>query len=91
LPTSAAAYYGAGKSPVESYAFWSNSAPGLNLGIDIRVKDLDYPALRRLIDQRHDVAPYYYGDFYPLSDGNSPRWWMHKLPGAEFTLVCHNS
>lgn len=60
-------YYGGGKTPIESYPFWSNSAPGLGLGIDIREKELDYPALRRLIEQRAKVSPYYYGDFYPLT------------------------
>ena len=84
VASSAAAYYGGGKSPVESYAFWSNSAPGLNLGIDIRAKDLDYPALRRLLDQRRDVAPYYYGDFYPLTPYNLDKslWiaWQFDCP-----------
>ena len=60
-------YYGGGKTLVEPYAFWSNSAPGLGLGIDIREKKLDYPALRRLLEQRRNTSPYYYGDFYPLT------------------------
>ncbi len=62
-----ASYYNQGRLPVEPYAFWSNSAPCLGLGIDIRVKDNDYPALRRLIQQRAKITPYYYGDFYPLT------------------------
>ena len=31
-----AGYYGGGLTPVEPYAFWSNVAPSLGSGIDIR-------------------------------------------------------
>ena len=62
-----ASYYGGGKTPVEPYAFWSNAAPSLGFGIDIRVKDLDYAALRRLVGQWRSTSPYYYGDYYPLT------------------------
>ncbi|MEN6334684.1 MAG: GH36 C-terminal domain-containing protein, partial [Phycisphaerales bacterium] len=58
---------GSGRTPVEPYAFWSNAAPSLGLGIDARLKDLDYPALRGLIGQWRQVSPDYYGDFYPLT------------------------
>ena len=61
-----AGYYGGGKTPVEPYAFWSNTAPSLGFGIDIRVRDLDYDALRRLVAQWRQVCKYYYSDFYPL-------------------------
>jgi len=67
VATRNAPYYGSGRTPVEPYAFWSNAAPGLGLGIDVRLKDLDYPALRRLIGQWRQVSPDYYGDFYPLT------------------------
>lgn len=73
----AAPYYGGGWTPVEPYAFWSNAAPSLGFGIDIRVKDLDYDTLRRLVAQWRQVSPYYYGDYYPLtpySQGNDV--WM---------------
>jgi alpha-galactosidase len=74
---SSAAYYGGGKTPVEPYAFWSNSAPSLGSGIDVRVKDLDYPTLRRLLEQRRQTAPFYYGDFYPLMPYSLERGvWM---------------
>jgi alpha-galactosidase len=61
-----AGYYGGGKTPVEPYAFWSNTAPSLGSGIDIRVKEIDYAALRRLVGQWRSISPYYYGDYYPL-------------------------
>jgi len=62
-----APYYGGGWTPVEPYAFWSNAAPSLGFGIDIRVKDLDYDTLRRLVAQWRQISPYYYGDYYPLT------------------------
>jgi len=62
-----AGYYGGGRTPVEPYAFWSNAAPSLGSGIDIRVKEIDYDALRRLVKQWRQISPCYYGDFYPLT------------------------
>ena len=62
-----ASYYGSGKTPVEPYAFWSNVSPSLGFGIDMRVPDLDYAALRRLVGQWRQVSANYYGDFYPLT------------------------
>ena len=52
-----AAYYGGGATPVQPYAFWSNVAPGLNCGFDVRVKTLDYAALRTLFNQYRAVSP----------------------------------
>jgi alpha-galactosidase len=62
-----ASYYGSGHTPVEPYAFWSNAGQSTGFGIDIRLKDLDYDAIRRLIGQWRQIAPNYYGDFYPLT------------------------
>ena len=62
-----APYYGSGLTPVEPYAFWSNAAPGFGFGIDLRIKELDYATLRRLVDQWKRLSPNYYGDFYPLT------------------------
>jgi alpha-galactosidase len=62
-----APYYGSGPTPVEPYAFWSNAGQSTGFGIDIRLKDLDYDKLRRLISQWRQIAPNYYGDFYPLT------------------------
>jgi len=79
-----APYYGGGPTPVEPYAFWSNAAPSLGCGIDIRVKELDYPALRRLLAQWRKIAPNYYGDFYPLTPYSlgSTDWiaWQFNRP-----------
>lgn len=72
-----AGYYGGGWTPVESYAFWSNTAPSTVLGMDMRVRDIDYPALRGLVEQWRSVAEMYYGDFYPLTGYSLERAdWM---------------
>jgi alpha-galactosidase len=86
VATRNASYYGSGRTPVEPYAFWSNTGQGLGLGIDIRLKDLDYPVLRRLLGQWRQIAPNYYGDFYPLTTWtrDSTVWmaWQFDRPEA---------
>ncbi len=67
VATRNASYYGSGPTPVEPYAFWSNVAPSLGLGIDVRLHELDYVTLRRLIAAWRTIAPDFYGDFYPLT------------------------
>jgi len=62
-----APYYGSGHTPVEPYAFWSNAGQSVGFGLDVRLKDLDYAAIRRLIDRWRQINPNYYGDFYPLT------------------------
>jgi alpha-galactosidase len=62
-----APYYGSGLTPVEPYAFWSNVSPSLGFGIDMRVREIDYAALRRLIGEWREMNPNYHGDFYPLT------------------------
>jgi alpha-galactosidase len=62
-----APYYGSGFTPVEPYAFWSNVSPSLGFGVDMRVREIDYAALRRLISEWREMNPNYYGDFYPLT------------------------
>lgn len=72
-----APYYGGGYSPVEPYAFWSNTSPSINFGFDMRVKEIDYAALRTLIEQWRAISPNYYGDYYPLTKYSlDPADWM---------------
>ena len=78
-----AGYYGGGLTPVEFYAFWSNVAPSLGSGIDIRVKEIDYDALRRLIGQWRNTNANYYGDYYPLTEYSRANnvwiaWQFHR-------------
>jgi alpha-galactosidase len=65
--TRKAPYYGSGYTPVEPYAFWSNAGQSFGCGFDMRVKELDYAALRRLFGQWRQTSASYYGDFYPLT------------------------
>lgn len=86
-----AGYYGSGKTPVEPYAFWSNASPSLGFGIDMRVPDLDYAALRRLVAQWRRMIPNYYGDFYPLTswtrDNTAWMAWQFDRPEAGEGIV----
>jgi alpha-galactosidase len=81
-----APYYGGGLTPVQPYAFWSNVAPSTNCGFDMRVKEIDYAALRKLFDAWRNVAPNYYGDFYPLTKYSLDKdaWiaWQFDRPEA---------
>jgi alpha-galactosidase len=91
VATRNASYYGSGRTPVEPYAFWSNACQGFGLGIDVRLQDLDYPALRRLIGQWRQISPNYYGDFYPLTpwtrDNTSWIAWQFDRPEAGEGMV----
>ena len=86
-----APYYGSGLTPVEPYAFWSNAAPSFGCGFDMRVKELDYEALRRLFGQWCKVSVNYYGDFYPLTPSSRDKtvWiaWQFDRPEAGAGLV----
>ncbi len=86
VATRNAPYYGSGPTPVEPYAFWSNVSPSLGFGIDFRVKELDYAALRRLVGQWRQISPNYYGDFYPLTswtrDDQAWMAWQFDRPEA---------
>jgi len=82
---SGAPYYGAGKTTVEPYAFWSNACPAIGCGVDMREREIDYPSLRRLISQwREHLAPNYYGDYYPLTpySQESNVWIAWQFDGA---------
>ncbi len=41
------------------------------MGYDSRRKDLDFALLRKLVAQRDQVVPNYYGDYYPLTPWNA--------------------
>ena len=79
-----APYYGSGYTPVEPYAFWSNVSQSLGCGFDVRVKELDYAALRRLFGQWRQISANYYGNFYPLTPWtrNKTVWmaWQFDRP-----------
>jgi alpha-galactosidase len=44
---------------------------------DVRRKDLDYALIRRVLGQWKQYAPYYFGDYYPLTPYTlDPAAWM---------------
>jgi alpha-galactosidase len=79
-----AGYYGGGKTPVEPYAFWSNVAPSISCGMDIRVREIDWAAMRNLVSQWRQISPCYYGDYYPLTpySRDDTQWigWQFDVP-----------
>jgi alpha-galactosidase len=79
------------RTPVEVYAFWSQGAPSLVVGIDSRLKDNDCSVWHRVIEQRKTIAQYYYGDFYPLTSYSLDKtaWigWQFNCPESQEGMV----
>jgi len=78
-----APYYGGGYTPVDAYAFWSNAAPSLGCGVDMRVKEIDYSTLRKLFADWRRMSAFYYGDYAPLTpysqaDDAWIAWQFHR-------------
>jgi alpha-galactosidase len=79
-------YFGSNTVPVDTvdaYGIRSGHAMSVVLGYDLRRKDLDYPLLRKLAQEVRLVAPYYYGDYYPLtpyslSEDTWIAWQFHR-------------
>jgi alpha-galactosidase len=55
------------RDAVDVYAVRSAVGTRLGLGFDVRLPDLDWPLLQRLVDEWRRTAPLLYGDFYPLT------------------------
>jgi alpha-galactosidase len=60
-------YFGTGTSGIDPYVFRSQMTPGIITSWDLRRKDIDTGAMRSLVHEWREVAPNYYGDFYPLT------------------------
>jgi len=73
-------YFGAPVAPkddVDTYVFRSAVCLSTIIGYDVRRQDLDYDLLRRLTSEWRQVAPYFYGDYYPLTSySRSNEVWM---------------
>ncbi|HWI59831.1 MAG TPA: alpha-galactosidase, partial [Bacillota bacterium] len=73
-------YFGAPVYPadrVDVYGFRSGISLMTGLGYDSRRKDLDYALLRKLVAEREQVVPNYYGDYYPLTRWSAePEAWI---------------
>jgi alpha-galactosidase len=87
-------YFGSNTVPcdtVDAYTIRSGHALSMVLGYDFRRKDLDYNLLRRLTREARLVAPYYFGDYYPLtpysiSEEDWLGWQFHR-PESQDGLV----
>ena len=66
-------YFGSGVARTDAYAFRSALGSSLSLGWDVRDKKFDYNNLRALTSEFWRVAPYYVGDYYPLTQFTSPQ------------------
>ena len=62
-----APYYGTGVVSDNPYILRSDMAPFFLMSWDMRKKNLNYPLLRRLIEQWRQLATHYLGDYYPLT------------------------
>jgi alpha-galactosidase len=60
-------YFGSGMSTSDLYWFRSCIFPASRIGWDARDPTLDYPFLKRMIDECRLVQQYLMGDFYPLT------------------------
>jgi len=60
-------YYGTIADAVEPYAFRSEMCPALHGHWDMRRRDVNYGRLRDLVAQWRQIAPNYFGDYYPLT------------------------
>jgi len=88
---SSSGYYGAGPTVIDLYAFWSTCYPSNNFPFDMRAKENDYEALRKLFAQRRAVVANFYGDFYPLTPYSQAddAWlaWQFNRPEAGEGMV----
>jgi alpha-galactosidase len=60
-------FYGTGLKYSDSYQLRSSMCPVQISCCDVRDTTLDYPALRSYFQQFREVAPNFYGDYYPLT------------------------
>ena len=58
---------GTGSREISPYLLRSTLVPSFHGLFDVRRKDLDYDLIRRVLSQWKQYAPYYFGDYYPLT------------------------
>jgi alpha-galactosidase len=67
-----------GEAPkkIDVYAFRSDMFSSIHAHWDVRRTDIDYPELRKLVEQWRSIAPDFAGDYYPLTsfDGSHSSW-----------------
>ncbi len=84
-------YFGSGVSEYNMYACRSQMAPAISCIWDLRNPKKDYDFARRFIAQWRQIAPNYYGDFYPLTSYRTENdvWmaWQFDRPEAGEGMV----
>ena len=85
-------FYGTGLNPFDSYGFRSCMCPHITACYDMRRHDQDYGPVRRLHRQwRQEIAPNYWGDYYPLTPYRTDNavWvaWQFDRPGRGQGMV----
>ncbi|MCL5098687.1 MAG: alpha-galactosidase [Candidatus Omnitrophica bacterium] len=60
-------FFGTGLTASDAYQFRSQMCPSIVGNWDLRHANLDYPAVRRWLAQWRELAPNYYGDYYPMT------------------------
>jgi alpha-galactosidase len=70
-------YHSTGSQIMDGYTVSSHLTTHYNAGWDVRKKDVDYGLLRHLLKKHQETAPYYTGDYYPLTSYSlEERVWM---------------
>ncbi len=80
-------FFGTGTSAMDAYTFRSTMCSSFNACFDMRRKDLPYDQARRLLAEwKNEIAPNYFGDFYPLTSYTlaNDAWmaWQFDRPEA---------
>ena len=77
-------FYGTGINAFDAYTFRSQMCPHLTACYDMRDTQRDFGPVRRLLAQWREIAPCYFGDYFPLTPYNPGRdvWmaWQFDLP-----------
>ena len=69
----------------DAYRFYSNLAPGLGVSMDFNhPEQVDWPLFRQRTRAWREAAPFYYGDYYPLTGWSKreEKWiaWQFNRP-----------
>jgi alpha-galactosidase len=77
-------YFGTAARSSNPYSFRSAMVMAVTMQADSRSKTVDFPAINKLAAQWREVAPYYYGDYYPLTpysiDDSAWMAWQYNRP-----------
>ena len=75
---------GTGSREITPYLLRSTLVAHFTACFDVRRQDLDYDLIRRVLGQWKQYAPYYFGDYYPLTAYNLDQtaWlaWQFDVP-----------